>query len=427
MTQTNKDEEQKPSSNSTFKKWFYTTALGCSTALAFSPSPVQGTESIGTLLFSEGSLVAVEHTKLPLERYTPFWDTQQYHPLDLWKLNTQVNFLDPEGFIQLSAQQDEVWVYLQYFTDLNGDDVYEWEIDENYTPVWDSFTENGELVSTSLYPNEIVPISQCTLSMKNLFYGSIAKEQQRTTWGSGFFNGISYTNSGSSMYCFTFSPVPLHLGETSELTQSYYIGLDYQGFKNPKVLGAYTYKDVDFRESYFEGVDYCIKAGLMYGTDLFSFYPQETTSRAMAIQALYNMVGNPEVEATFLEDVSATDWYATPFYWAVQENILSNPLCRPSEPITQVELLEYLYHLQALPELSPDFTHSEEFTYHFESHFTPEEVNILSWGLSHGLIHPNDEGHFFPDHQLRRGETATLLANFATLCETNQNNAQEDT
>lgn len=77
-----------------------------------------------------------------------------------------------------------------------------------------------------------------------------------------------------------------------------------------KIARSAQLHDVDAGAWYHEAVDTVLAASMMNGVGNASFAPNQTLSRAMLVQILYNAAGKPAVEqnSTF-QDVSATAGY----------------------------------------------------------------------------------------------------------------------
>lgn len=86
---------------------------------------------------------------------------------------------------------------------------------------------------------------------------------------------------------------------------------------------CHTFADVDAGQWYHKAADFVLQKGIMCGYSDTMFAPEDTMTRAMAVQILYNKAGQPEVtvESTFA-DVTADQWYTNAVLWATQNNIV---------------------------------------------------------------------------------------------------------
>ena len=70
------------------------------------------------------------------------------------------------------------------------------------------------------------------------------------------------------------------------------------------------------------GIDFVLRHGLLGGTSATTFSPDARLTRAMLVQILYHMDGEPDVAAgSAFTDVSADAWYAHAVTWAVTNGI----------------------------------------------------------------------------------------------------------
>ena len=96
-----------------------------------------------------------------------------------------------------------------------------------------------------------------------------------------------------------------------------------------------------------EGVDYMIANGIMNGTSespkLFS--PKIPTNRAMIVQILYRLSGQPEVTGDMqFSDVAAGRWYYNAILWAVQNGVtkgVSDTQFNPDGYVTREQIAAF--------------------------------------------------------------------------------------
>lgn len=88
-------------------------------------------------------------------------------------------------------------------------------------------------------------------------------------------------------------------------------------------------------------VDFAVKQGYMVGTDS-GFAPDSPVTRAMAVQVLYNMAGQPGVKGTAsLQDVSG-QWYAAAASWASETGLVTGSSFDGSAVLSGPELTSLL-------------------------------------------------------------------------------------
>ena len=170
-----------------------------------------------------------------------------------------------------------------------------------------------------------------------------------------------------------------------------------------------------------EGVDYMIANGIMNGTSespkLFS--PKIPTNRAMIVQILYRLSGQPEVTGDMqFSDVAAGRWYYNAILWAVQNGVtkgVSDTQFNPDGYVTREQIAAFLYRFEA-PEEAPDpavlagFPDSEAV-----SNYAKEP---MSWAVGKGIINGkgrNGESYLDPKANANRDEVATMVYRYLTM------------
>ena len=100
-------------------------------------------------------------------------------------------------------------------------------------------------------------------------------------------------------------------------------GAETLRFTDPEIPAYQQFDDVDFALWSYPGIAFCVKTGLMSGTDAHTFAPKGVTTRAQLVQILYNLEGEPAVTgSTPFTDLTA-DWYQDAVTWAYQNHIVS--------------------------------------------------------------------------------------------------------
>lgn len=107
------------------------------------------------------------------------------------------------------------------------------------------------------------------------------------------------------------------------------------------------FQDVPAGAWYRNAVDYVSQRGLMYGVNSSSFAPCGPVTRAMAVQVLYRLAGEPAVSGQSpFQDVADGAWYARAVTWAASNGIVnghSGASFLPDEKITRAQLAAMLY------------------------------------------------------------------------------------
>ena len=100
-------------------------------------------------------------------------------------------------------------------------------------------------------------------------------------------------------------------------------GAETLRFTDPEIPAYQQFDDVDLALWSYPGIAFCVKTGLMSGTDAHTFAPHAVTTRAQIVQILYNLAGEPAVTGTTPFTDLTNDWYQNAILWAYQTDTLA--------------------------------------------------------------------------------------------------------
>lgn len=176
------------------------------------------------------------------------------------------------------------------------------------------------------------------------------------------------------------------------------------------------FTDVDMDAWYHDAVDYAIENGMMNGVGNNLFAPDSNLSRAMLVQVLWNLEGNPDVSTiTEYSDVASDAWYYNAVQWATAENIVGgygNGIYGPEDDITreQMALMLYRYAQYKGYDTTQSGADVEDFAdYEAISDWALEGV---TWAVNAGLLNGKGNGILDPTGDATRAEVAQILMNF---------------
>lgn len=89
------------------------------------------------------------------------------------------------------------------------------------------------------------------------------------------------------------------------------------------------------------GIDFCVRTGLMSGVGNGRFDPKGTTTRAQAVQVLYELSGAPKVSGKTPFTDLTHGWYQSAVLWAYQTGVTagtSRTTFSPDDPVTREQL-----------------------------------------------------------------------------------------
>lgn len=180
-----------------------------------------------------------------------------------------------------------------------------------------------------------------------------------------------------------------------------------------------AFTDLNTNAWYHEAVDYAIRNGLMKGYGNQIFGPNNTLSRAMLAQILYNREGRPQTEyALDFTDVPSGAWYNQAVRWAAAKGIVfgyGGGKFGPNDPVTREQLAAVLYRYAKTqggdftgnPSLSPNFSDvSSTSAWAYEA---------VAWCAMNGILNCYSDGTLRPKGQATRAEAAAMLIRYFEL------------
>jgi hypothetical protein len=176
------------------------------------------------------------------------------------------------------------------------------------------------------------------------------------------------------------------------------------------------FADASDADWFAKSVAFCVNAGLMRGVGNGRFAPQTAMTRAMLVQVLYNLSGEPAGPYGF-EDVADTAWYADAVNWAAANEIVNGVSATrfaPDAPVTREQMVTILrrYALrfgeaEGEPDALAGFSDRGRVSAYAE--------DALCWAVTAGLINGRTPTTLEPQGQAKRAEIATVLMRFVNL------------
>ena len=181
-----------------------------------------------------------------------------------------------------------------------------------------------------------------------------------------------------------------------------------------------------------EGVDYMIANGIMNGTsdNPKTFSPKVPTNRAMIVQILYRLSGEPEVSGNMqFTDVETGRWYYKAILWAVQNGVtkgVTDTQFNPNGFVTREQIAAFIYRFEN-PSDTPDPAVLAGFPdAQTVSNYAKEP---MSWAVGKGIINGkghNGESFLDPKANANRDEVATMIYRYLSLQHTPCEHEYED-
>jgi len=182
------------------------------------------------------------------------------------------------------------------------------------------------------------------------------------------------------------------------------------------------FTDVDPADWFYEQVRDVFEQGLMRGTDDMTFSPDMSVTRAMAVQVIFNLNGEPGMPSWITNpftDVAEGAWYHDAVVWAAAQDIVrgfGDGTFAPGDYITRAHLTIMLNRYADFASLTlPPRRDSQPFTDYMDiRNYAKEAIDRFFRGM---VINGRPDGSFDPQGNATRAELATMLSQFVRYSE----------
>lgn len=167
------------------------------------------------------------------------------------------------------------------------------------------------------------------------------------------------------------------------------------------------------------GIDFCVRTGLMSGVGSGRFDPKGTTTRAQAVQVLYELSGAPKVSGKTPFTDLTHGWYQSAVLWAYQTGVTagtSRTTFSPDDPVTREQLAALLMgYADRILKLRHTWTPANLNDFPDGGYVAGWARSAMADAVALGLISgSNDNGvnYLHPQGHAAREQTATILSAF---------------
>ena len=188
---------------------------------------------------------------------------------------------------------------------------------------------------------------------------------------------------------------------------------------------SFRFRDVPAPSNWaHEGIDYCVRHGLMSGFDATTFSPDTVSTRAQIVMILYNLSGDTTDYSKYyvpFTDVRPGTWYYNAVAWGYDKDIvagMSTTTFAPDGLITREQMAVLLYgytekyapaHLGGAASLNgfPDAASVSNWAY-----------AAMSWAVGNGLISgiaSNGADYLAPSGGATRAQIAAIMMRYCRL------------
>ena len=178
------------------------------------------------------------------------------------------------------------------------------------------------------------------------------------------------------------------------------------------------FEDVAPGAWYESAVRYAYFHNIMEGMRETEFAPATALTRAMAVQILYNLEGQPDISGENLgypyEDVDAQAWYGNAVYWARITGVATgygDGTFQPDDSITRQEFAQMLYNYAKYK--GYDLTAAGDLsTFPDAGSIADWAEAAMSWANGNKLINGHDNGTIDAAGAGTRAQAASILMQF---------------
>ena len=176
--------------------------------------------------------------------------------------------------------------------------------------------------------------------------------------------------------------------------------------------------DVSPSDWFATAVDCVVDGGLFSGTELATFSPYETMTRAMAVTVRYRLAGQPEVTAPCaLTDVEDGQWYSKAVAWGLEAGVVEgyeDNTFHPDDPVSRQELVALLYRYAqsrqadvTAPAIPAVYTDQGE----IEAWARP----AFAWAIEKKILTGTSSTRLAPQEGAQRCQAAVMLQRFVGI------------
>lgn len=178
---------------------------------------------------------------------------------------------------------------------------------------------------------------------------------------------------------------------------------------------GFPFLDVANTRWYYDAVRTVYQKEIMKGTSNTAFSPEESMTRGMLAQILYNLAGSPKTEKDAgFADVGADAWYANAVNWAVEAGIISgygSGRFGPDDAVTREQMSALLYRYAE--HKGYDTSKTTNLNGYGDGGSVSEYARTaMNWANAMGLITGTDKQLLLPLGNTTRAQAASILMRF---------------
>lgn len=182
----------------------------------------------------------------------------------------------------------------------------------------------------------------------------------------------------------------------------------------PDLVAGFT--DVTTDDWFAEYVEQAVEMELFNGVTQTEFKPLSTMTRAMFVQVIYRMYGQPTVSGSLpFEDVPTNAWYYEALLWAYEAGIVNGVGANrfaPDADVTRQQIAKMLYQYCSLCG-NADLESLQPLDQFADADCVDAyAVTSMQWAVGNGIITGVDATTLAPKKSTLRAQAATMLVRY---------------
>ncbi len=183
-----------------------------------------------------------------------------------------------------------------------------------------------------------------------------------------------------------------------------------------QLLPVPNFNDVTASAWYYRPINYLVARGIMRGTAINRFTPNQPANRAMVTTMLYRLSGEraPNSNMPF-GDVVGGQWYSSPIKWAQQQGIVKGDqlgFFKPLKAISRQDLVVMLYRYAAYKQYDVTGRTQLSQRYWDSVKIAPYATNAMQWAVQNGIIEGVSKNRLAPRGRASRAQAAMIVTRF---------------
>lgn len=321
---------------------------------------------------------------------------------DSARYDCTLNRVTEDASFYIQPKMSDVWVTVEYLTDLNGDGVYELLDGEGCAaPAGLTPDEETQSLHLSTQAQPLAAARTYVLEAQTLVAGYQEAVALRSADGACTLDAAQAGGHADLPLYLVNLHRPASAGGQEEIL-SYYL----------KIYGpALIPDDVSPRSWYYDAVEFVLAQGYLSGTSDGSFQPDGLVTRAQLAQILWRMAGSLSAEPVSFQDVDADDWYSSAVSWCCRTGVMSGLSADTFGPsaVLSREQLALIFH-QFAQNTNTTLQPGVQLTgFSDAASVSAWAREGMEWAVANGLLTGDSQNALNPKGGVTRAQIASVL------------------